>query len=202
MSDNIIPLESDDIPLDTNVRIEDQLYLIDWLRMHPYQQNLIQYNAIHKQIELLEGKGHEINSFIDEGTKFFQEFILDPGQIEDQTRENVVDGDSDPALTSFVTTRSVYLYVFGSKKDELPPSFFETRTRQEIVELRDKYKLEKNVQADLGPFMFDANLFKGKPKNRVVKRVFWDLKRAALSSQISLLTIKCWQKAANNDVQG
>ena len=172
------------------LRPEDNLYIVDWANTHQaFAQH--QIGLLNPQAQLLVDGVHNLNQTIDEGTAFFKECLLDPGQIDDDTRERVLEFDADVCV--FVLTRSIYIYVFGSKREDAAP-FFKLETQLLINGLREKY--EKDEGAPIEFLMQDLLSFDADQDDEEIKTVLNELKGAAHGElQNSLFLTKCWQNA-------
>jgi len=173
------------------LRPEDIVYIADWSRTHR-TLNQHQIGLLNPQTQQLVNAVQGVEQSIDEGTAYLKECILDPGQIDDDTRKQVLEFDPDVYL--FVLTRSIYIYVFGSKRDDAIPSFFKLETRNLIDGLRDKY--EKDKGAPLEALMQDLVSFNDDQADEEIKKVLNEIKGAAHGElQNSLFLTKCWQRA-------
>lgn len=172
------------------LRPEDILYMADWANAHQlFAQH--QIVLLNPQAQQLVNGVHGVNQTIDEGTAFFKENLLDPGQIDDDTRERVLEFDADVCV--FILTRSMYTYVFGSKREEAAP-FFKLETQLLIDDMRKKYDKEEGVPIE--SLMQDLHAFDTDQEDEEIKTIFNDLKEAAHGElQNSLFLTKCWQKA-------
>lgn len=172
------------------LRPEDNLYIVDWANTHQaFAQH--QIGLLNPQAQQLVNGVHDLNQTIDEGTAFFKECLLHPGQIDDDTRERVLEFDADVCV--FVLTRSIYIYVFGSKREDAAP-FFKLETQLLIKGLREKY--EKDEGAPIEFLMQDLLSFDADQDDEEIKTVLNELKGAAHGElQNSLFLTKCWQNA-------
>ncbi len=187
------------------LRSQDLIYIADWLMTHPNNHhhgmnNIPLHEVVHDpQINQLRGMANEVNQLITEGATFFKECILNPEQIDEEAKTQVL--EFDPNSYIFVLTRSVYLYVFGSKKHAQVPSFFKLETRLLILQLREKYEhLDK--EEELKSLMQNLLAFNQDPQNDQIKALLNDLKEAAYTElQNSLFITKCWEKACQEFIQ-
>lgn len=172
------------------LRPEDILYMAEWTNTH---QAFAQHQIVllNPQAQQLVNGVLDLNQTIDEGTLFFKECLLDPGQIDDDTRARVLEFDAD--ICVFVLTRSIYAYVFGSKRDEAAP-FFKLETQVLINGLRYKYEKEEGTPIEF--LMQDLLSFDTDQDDEEIKTIFNELKGAAHGElQNSLFLTQCWQKA-------
>lgn len=178
-----------------SLRPEDILYIAEWTTNHhlivPF--NDVEIDLINPQINSLLGFIDVVNNSIDEGAAFFKEFILDSGQIDEDTKTQVL--EFDPETYIFVLTRSIYICIFGPKGNERIPSFFKLQTRQLIENLRKKYGIDL-VKTALEPLMQNLLSFNADQDDVGTRAVLNSLKKVAQGElQNSLFTTKCWQKA-------
>lgn len=130
-----------------------------------------------------------------EGIEFFREFILNPGQIDEETRTQVL--EREPDVYTFVLARSLYIYIFGLKREEEVPLFFKAETRDFINKVREEFKENREQTAHLlEPLMHSFSSFE-KPSdenkailNRLKEGTYEELRN-------SLFITECWAEACN-----
>jgi hypothetical protein len=189
-----------------SLRPQDILFLVDWARRHriDVRLNADEIALANPQIHQLATFIGEVNHSIDAGTQFFKEFILSPNQLDDATKQQVL--ECEPDAYHFVLTRTIYIYVFGAKKDAPLPSFLKVETRESIQTLRERFVMERrnrNLIRHLEPLMQNLTSFNTEQNNHQIKSIFNDLKGAAHGElQNSLFITKCWQKACNENGPG
>ncbi len=177
----------------TFFRSEDILYVADWMINHHIRLLGQQAAQAHPLIRA----GQNMNNNIEEGTEFFKEFILGPGQIDTEAREKIL--EADPDIYVFALTRAVYIYTFGDKRNEATPSFFNGPTKLLIDQMRQNY-----TQADgavLEPAMQDSSKFEEEPDTLRAKNILKDLKSAAHKELQGTFVTRCWQKACQEAQQ-
>ena len=182
------------------LRPEDRIYLGEWFTRHPIdvsRGNII--NILDPQIHQVEESAQEITQSIEEGTEFFRRFILHSNEITLEVKKQIVDADAE--IFIFVLTRTIYLYVFGSKKDEEIPSFLKQETQRLIAELRTKYR-GNDKGKDLELRMKNPDLFEQEIEDQESRAIFNDLKKAAHKElQNSLYSTRCWEQACAGSQQ-
>lgn len=185
----------DPFPNRRNLRAEDILFIAQWARRHQVHVPLIHgQNGVNPLVNQLIGAVGNVNTSIDEGAAFIKEFILDSDEVDEEIKNLVLDYDAE--IYTFVATRSIYIYVFGSKRDANIPDFFKFETKGLIEDLRQKYTKEEG--ADLKPLMESLPSFNAEfgDDKKDLKEVFNALRNAAYGElQNSLFVTKCWEKA-------
>lgn len=177
----------------TFFRSEDRLYVADWMlnhHIHLIAQQVAQAHPIARV-------GQNMNDAIDEGTQFFKEFILGPGQIDAESREKIL--EADPDIYIFALTRAVYIYAFGDKRNEAIPDFFNDQTKPLIQQLRQNYTQAEG--AVLESAMEDLSTFEEEPNTLRAKSILKDLKSAGHKELQGVFVTRCWQKACQEAQQ-
>ena len=177
----------------TMTRDEDSLYIADWARDRrialPHQPQPARPGLAYE----IARHGGEVNNTIDQGAAFIRDYILQRGQIDEATRQLVLEFDAD--IYVFVLTRSVYLYVFGPKRNEPVPAFFKEETQQAMSALRNRYAPYQG--ADLEPLMRGNEAFQRGLENGATMVILNDVKAAAHRElQGSIFLTRCWAQAS------
>lgn len=137
-----------------------------------------------------EAPPEHLRAAIEKGTAFFQEEILEDGKIDPTLKTRV--SEFDPNIISFVLTRCIYCYIFGSKKLDPIPEFFKETTRQKLAELRDKYPAAE------APGLTEAVYNHSFDESQLAKEdlaIFNDLREASYEELQASFFLKCWQAA-------
>lgn len=167
---------------DRCLRSEDLLYIYQWAA----QNNLTDITSDLPEQQpqaLLSAAVKEAMEHVSKGKEFFNNFIV-----------NKADGERfkecDPEIYPYILTKSIYIYVFGEKKEENLPAFFKDETQRKIKDLRIKYKNETpNLE-----FLFEnmASFDNNKNLNDTQKAIFKNIQDAAYAEmQGSLFLTEC-----------
>lgn len=175
------------------VRSQDVLFIAQWFLSHPINVPPDAFNGVNPMNQLIGAVG-DVKASIDEGAAFLKEFILDAEEVDEEIKNRVLDYDAD--IYAFVVTRSIYIYVFESKREDSAPNFFKFETRGLIQQLRQKY--QKDEGTGLKPLMENLTSFNTElgEDQKQLKDVFNAVRSAAYGElQNSLFVTKCWEKA-------
>lgn len=163
------------------LRINDEV--IRQLELRIEYLNMIQNNNIENKFP---------------GIKFFNEFILAPGQIDEETRTKVMDCDAD--VIQFVLVRSFYIYIFGPKRNEEIPSFFKEETREFINQFRKTNEDDIKIEPEgLEPLMRSLTSFENFKNFENKSLVNFFIECAYKEMRGSFFLIECWGDAVKEE---
>lgn len=151
---------------------------------------LFQNSQLLQEVDLLPAGNPQPpqEPLIEEGATFLREYFLAEGRIAEESCELM--SYMDPFIFPFVFTRTAYLYVFGEKREAAVPFFLKVETRQQIMDLRQKYPAHAGEA--LTEIMKDHRLFEAAENTPVLL----DLKKAgAGETSVQLFSTLCWGKA-------
>ena len=135
---------------------------------------------------------------IREGARFFKDFLLGNDQIDAESRNSIL--EMDPDIFHFALTRAIYIYVFGPKRGDAPPSFFKPLTTYHIHHLRHQYTEDQGEE--LIDKINNHEEFQIEMENNESREILNSLKIAASSElQGSVFSTRCWQVACEEYAQ-
>jgi len=167
-------------------RLDDRLYVADWAQQHR------QGNVNNALLAPIVAAGRATQVLIDQGANFIQQDVLANANAEtiDLFR------NMDPSIYMFILTKAVHIYTAGAKKNDEVPDFFKPATKNLILALRQENNSEETGQ-ELQRLVENPTQFETTPQGESAKAVFNRLRNIATGElQNSLLTTRCWQKAA------
>lgn len=169
-------------------RLDDRLYLADWQQ----RQSGRNVNADVELLTPILSEGRITQNLIDQGANLIQQDVLANASAETVNLFR----DMDPSIYMFVLTKAIYIYAVGTKKNTELPDFFKPATKNLILVLRQDLLNEETVQ-ELERLIADPTQFETTPKGETAQTIFNRLRNIASGElQNSLLTTRCWQKAA------
>jgi hypothetical protein len=129
---------------------------------------------------------------IEAGVRFFKERILAQGMLSENTRQLVLENDSEVYV--LVLSKAVYEYLFGVKQKEGVPQFFKHEARQAILTLRSKYL--PHSEARFKEVLFDLEEFEKAAEAEGTKNLLNELRQIAyIELQGGFFATDCWQRA-------
>lgn len=167
------------------IRLEDLRYLNDFMIRN--QEN------------------EQFNYFMNDGVPFNEE-LIDAGArlIKNDVLEGVTAATSDAfdsgdeSIFLFIATKAVFVYAFGSKKDDEIPDFFKPENKKLIEKLREK-KIDSQILIDIKKVLSDIDLFNENPKESY-KDVFNELRNVGSRElQGGLICLKCIMRVKKLD---
>lgn len=168
------------------LRLDDRLHVSDWERQNREGQV---NNALLRPI-LDEGRA--VQALILQGANVIRQDVLANASPETLN----LFSEMDPSMYMFVLTKAVYIYTFGAKKNDEIPGFFKPATGDLILSLRQERPNQATTE-ELQRLITNPDEFETAPQGELAQSIFRRLRSAASEElQDSLLTTRCWQKAA------
>ncbi len=167
-------------------RLNDRLYLAEWEQQH--RQENVQDGLLRPILD----EGRTTQKLINLGADFIRQDVL--GDANAKTVE--LFKEMDPTIYMFILTKAVYIYTTGAKKSEPVPDFFKPATRNLILALREEHNNQETLN-EIQRLIANPTAFETEPQVESARSIFNRLRNIASGElQGSLLTTRCWQKAA------
>jgi len=169
-------------------RNEDGLYLVDRLFENPRLAFAFVNNA---QLAGLRTVESTLTEQINAGKTFFTTHILNAAGMNADTKDCIE--AYDPDVVSFTFSRAIYIYAFGTKRDDPVANFFQTSTQNAIRRMRQDFTQAEGTFLALK--MLNLTLFDQEIPERPQRDIFNRIKGiASIESQGGIFG-RCWGEA-------
>ncbi|MBA2369976.1 MAG: hypothetical protein H0V82_13310 [Candidatus Protochlamydia sp.] len=162
----------------------------DWVGLSTIEDSLFVYRATAIR-EFPQENNEEI---INQGAAFIAAEILLDASAETL---DLVQG-MDPAIFMFVLTKGLFIYTFGSRRNEELPDYFKTETKNAITRLREEnFSIE--ILHELERVLVNPNEYEAGLQNAQAREAFNSLRTIASGElQGGQFITSCWQKACES----